>query len=55
MYICNNMMESLQIARLVEHNTLGEIKSQFYIFMLLRVPCHCIHQAYYQLYIFCLP
>ena len=30
-------------------------KAQFFIGMLFWVSCHCIHQAYYLLYIFCLP
>ena len=33
--VCNNMIESLQGSRLVQHNILGEIKSQFFIGMLL--------------------
>ena len=49
------MIESLQSARLVEHNILGEMKIQFFIGMLLRVSCHFIHQAYYLLFIFWLP
>ena len=44
------MIESLQSARLVEHNIIGE----FFIGMVIWVSCHCIHQAYCQLYIFCL-
>ena len=32
-----------------------ENKKQFFIGMLLPVSCHCIHQAYYLFYIFCLP
>ena len=35
MYVCNKMIELLQIVRLVEHDILGEIKSQFFIAMLL--------------------
>ena len=54
-YICNNKIEYLQIARLVEHNILAVMKSQFFIGMLLWFSGHCIHQAYYLLYIFCLP
>ena len=33
----------------------GEMKSQFFIGMLLWVSCHCIHQEHYLLYVFCLP
>ena len=34
-YVCNNMNEYLQCARLVKHNILGEMKSQFFIGLLL--------------------
>ena len=33
--ICDNRIESLQSARLVKHNIIGEMKSQFFIGMLL--------------------
>ena len=54
-YVIYIIYELLQRARLVEHNILGKMKSQFFIGILLWVSCHCIHQAYYLLYIFCLP
>ena len=31
MYLCNKMIESLQILQLVDHNILGEMKSQFFM------------------------
>ena len=36
------------------HIIIGEMKSQFFIGIPLWVSCHCIHQAYCQLYIFSL-
>ena len=36
MYKYNDTIESLQSVQLVEHNILGEMKSQFFIGMLLR-------------------
>ena len=47
-----NMIESLQSARLVEHNIIGEMKSQFFIGMLLWVSCHCIHPSDIHIYIY---
>ena len=47
-----NMIESLQSARLVEHNIIGEMKSQFFIGILLWVSCHCIHPSYIHIYIY---
>ena len=54
-YTCNNIIESLQRAWLVEYDLIGEMKSQFFTGMLPWVSYHCIHQAFYLLYIFCLP